>query len=91
MLEDPDVRSEDVKAAGRGLLGGDCGGRGVPFMPQGQILRGVQRAMVNSLARRVKLADLQDNLDLTRIPDPGPEDWERVKRYHRARQAFLSD
>lgn len=51
----------------------------------------IQRAKVNSLARRVKLADLQDNLDLTRIRDPGPEDWERVKRYHRSRQELLSD
>lgn len=40
------------------------------------------------LARVVKLADLADNSDLTRIPMPGPEDLARLRRYHQA-SAYL--
>jgi len=50
----------------------------------------VQRAGANDLARAVKLADLEDNLDLRRIPDPQPRDLERIVRYVAARQYLLS-
>lgn len=45
----------------------------------------IERLAPNPIARRVKLADLADNLDLTRIPEPGPEDHERLAKYRRAR------
>lgn len=44
----------------------------------------VKRVKTNPLARRVKLADLEDNLDLRRLPELTGEDLERVKKYHRA-------
>lgn len=40
------------------------------------------------LAREVKLADLADNSDLTRIAMPGPADLARLTRYQRA-SAYL--
>ncbi|PWB35657.1 GTP pyrophosphokinase [Pseudomonas sp. SDI] len=40
------------------------------------------------LARVVKLADLADNSDLSRIPLPGPEDLARLQRYQQA-SAYL--
>ena len=48
----------------------------------------VARAGSNPLARRVKLADLEDNLDARRLPDLGEEDLARVRRYHRAWRAL---
>ncbi len=42
----------------------------------------------NPLAVEVKLADLRHNSQLDRIPNPGPNDFERLKKYARA-QAFL--
>ena len=45
----------------------------------------IERIMRNPTARNVKLADLEDNLDMTRIAAPTAEDWERQKKYHRAR------
>ncbi len=36
------------------------------------------------LARQVKLADLRDNADLSRIPHPTTTDRQRVLKYHRA-------
>lgn len=40
------------------------------------------------LARQVKLADLADNSDLSRIPSPGPADHARLIRYRDA-SAYL--
>lgn len=44
----------------------------------------VERAAVNPVARRVKLADLEDNMDLRRLPSIGQKDWERMAKYLRA-------
>ena len=44
----------------------------------------IERAGQNTLARKVKLADLKDNMDLTRIAAPVSKDFERVKKYHQA-------
>lgn len=44
----------------------------------------VERAGQNAVARRVKIADLKDNLDLGRIRDPQPKDFQRLERYRRA-------
>lgn len=44
----------------------------------------VLRAGANPLARPVKLADLRDNLDMTRIAAPSQRDYERCERYRKA-------
>jgi (p)ppGpp synthase/HD superfamily hydrolase len=49
----------------------------------------IQRLAPNPVARRVKLADLQDNMDLSRIANPQPEDYERLKKYQRAVDSLL--
>ncbi|MBF0309549.1 MAG: bifunctional (p)ppGpp synthetase/guanosine-3',5'-bis(diphosphate) 3'-pyrophosphohydrolase [Magnetococcales bacterium] len=42
------------------------------------------RAGANPLARRVKRADLEDNMDLRRIDNPTDADFQRLLRYRRA-------
>lgn len=44
----------------------------------------VLRAASNPIGRRVKLVDLQDNSDLSRIAKPTTHDYERVEKYRRA-------
>lgn len=44
----------------------------------------VARAAGNPISRRVKLADLEDNMDLRRLGIVTPRDAERLARYHRA-------
>lgn len=44
----------------------------------------VARAGANTIAREVKIADLRDNLDLTRIREPSARDYARLQRYQRA-------
>jgi (p)ppGpp synthase/HD superfamily hydrolase len=44
----------------------------------------VRRAADNPIGRTVKLADLQDNCDLSRINTPSERDFERIERYKKA-------
>ena len=43
----------------------------------------VERAASNPIARVVKMADIEDNLDLRRLPDITDKDVERIGRYVR--------
>ena len=44
----------------------------------------VERAAHNPIGRVVKLADLEENSDLSRIAQPSWEDLERIEKYRRA-------
>ena len=44
----------------------------------------VRRAAGHPVGRVVKRADLVDNMDLSRIPEPTEKDRERLRRYERA-------
>lgn len=48
----------------------------------------IARAATNDIGRKVKIADLEDNLDLSRIASPTPSDLARCEKY-RAALAFL--
>jgi hypothetical protein len=44
----------------------------------------VERSAGNSLARRVKIADLEDNMDVRRTEHVGEKERERLEKYLRA-------
>ena len=44
----------------------------------------VRRAAANPIGRRVKMADLKDNSDLTRIREPQQRDRDRMEKYRKA-------
>ena len=44
----------------------------------------IDRVLTDPLATRVKLLDVEDNLDLTRLDALDAHSLERVQRYHRA-------
>jgi (p)ppGpp synthase/HD superfamily hydrolase len=44
----------------------------------------VRRAAENRVGRKVKLADLKDNSDLTRISKPTQRDFDRIEKYQKA-------
>lgn len=48
------------------------------------------RAAANRLACAVKLADLADNMNMTRIPNPTARDYARLEEYKKAK-AILED
>jgi len=49
----------------------------------------IARAAAHPLARRVKIEDVRDNMDLTRLATLGEKDWERLARYHQALRYLL--
>jgi|SRR5580765_1996249 len=48
------------------------------------------RAAKNKVAIRVKLADVSDNMDMSRIPDPTEKDFVRLREYEQVKQLLLS-
>jgi guanosine-3',5'-bis(diphosphate) 3'-pyrophosphohydrolase len=49
-----------------------------------------KRAVRNPIARVVKLADVTDNMHLSRIAEPTEEDFTRLKVYEQVRQILLT-
>ena len=53
----------------------------------------IARVSKNPLAAEVKRADLQDNMDIRRIPSPTEKDFARIRKYEQAfqklRDSFL--
>ena len=52
-------------------------------------LSAAHRAVANPIARAVKLADVKDNMDLSRITSPSEKDFARLKEYEQVRQVLL--
>ena len=48
-------------------------------------LDAARRAAANAIARRVKLADVTDNMDIARIADPTSRDFARLAEYREVR------
>jgi (p)ppGpp synthase/HD superfamily hydrolase len=44
----------------------------------------VERVRTNPIARQVKIADLEDNMNIRRVSQLGAKDLERLEKYHRA-------
>ena len=49
----------------------------------------IQRFRRNQLALRVKLNDMKNNMDISRIPSPTPKDYERLERYKEEYKTLL--
>ena len=48
------------------------------------------RAVKDPIARQVKLADVSDNMDLSRIASPTEKDYARLKEYERVREILMA-
>ena len=48
-----------------------------------------RRAVQDPVARAVKLADVTDNMDLSRIPNPSDKDHARMKEYEEVRAILI--
>lgn len=52
-------------------------------------LDAARRAVRNTIARKVKLADVVDNMDMNRIPNPTAKDHARLREYEDVRKLLL--
>jgi (p)ppGpp synthase/HD superfamily hydrolase len=50
----------------------------------------IDRIGKNDIARKVKILDIEDNMDLTRITNPTEQDFSRLKRYKKSLDALNS-
>lgn len=44
----------------------------------------IERVQTNSIAKQVKIADLEDNMNIRRISEIRPKDLERLEKYHKS-------
>ena len=90
VVEDTDYTLEDLRAMGFpkeamdaiALLTHD---KSVPYMEY------VAKLKDNPIARKVKLADLRHNSDLTRISNVTEKDLERIEKYKTAIELFIEN
>lgn len=53
-------------------------------------IEAARRAAAHPLARVVKLADVSDNMDLSRIAQPTEKDYARLREYEQVRALLLA-
>ena len=86
VVEDTDYTLKDLKEMGFG----DAVIEAIDFMthrPEVPYMDYVKEIAKNSIARKVKLADLNHNCDLTRLNhEPTSKDLERVEKYKKAKE-----
>ena len=54
-------------------------------------IEAARRAVRNPIARQVKLADVADNMDLSRISNPTETDFARIEEYKQVRDLLLGN
>jgi (p)ppGpp synthase/HD superfamily hydrolase len=89
VVEDGDVTLEELRELGvssAAVAAIDCLSK-----REGELYEDfIARIKPNDLARRVKIADIRDNMDLTRLPQVSDKDLQRVAKYHRALRELMS-
>ena len=90
VIEDTDVTADNLRKQGYSeeiLQALDC----VTKRAGESYEEFVLRAKANPIARRVKLADLEDNMDIRRLPAVTENDLARLKKYRAAWEALRRD
>ncbi len=54
--------------------------------PDDDYMEYVKRLKPNPIAKAVKLADLTDNMDMSRIKEPSERDYKRLEKYKKAKR-----
>lgn len=90
VVEDSDYTFDDLQRMGYDetiIAALDC----VTSRPDEDYMTFVERAKANPIARRVKLADIEDNMDIRRIAVLSIKDIERLQRYRAAWTLLQAD
>jgi hypothetical protein len=89
VVEDGDVTLDDLTRAGMP----EAVVRAVDALtrrPDEDYAAFIDRVALDPVARAVKRADLDDNLDVTRLTEVGEKDRERINKYLRSRRRLLA-
>ena len=83
VVEDTSITIEDLERAGFSTE--VCDGVKALTKIDGELYEAyLERVKHNPIANRVKLADIQDNMNLLRLPELTPELFQKYDKYHRA-------
>lgn len=87
-IEDTDVTYDDLRKEGfsEEIIEAI---KGVTKIDGEDYMDFVKRAKANPISRNVKLADLEDNMDLGRIASPTEKDFKRIEKYKEAKALLL--
>ncbi|TBU92773.1 GTP pyrophosphokinase [Phytopseudomonas dryadis] len=88
VVEDGDVTLDELRLLGiseAAVMAIDC----LSKRPGEPYERFIERIRPNDLARRVKVEDIRDNLDLTRLRSLQEKDLVRAAKYHKALRYLL--
>lgn len=88
VVEDTDITLDDLKKQGFSDLVVDAIGC-LSKQDDESYEDFIKRIYVNDLAKKVKIVDIKDNLDLRRLSELSEKDLKRIKKYHEA-LIFLS-
>lgn len=89
VIEDTEITFDDLRKEGfpeRIIEGID----GVTRREGETYFQFIERAKLNDISRAVKLHDLEDNMDISRIPNPTEKDYGRLKRYKKAKEILMN-
>lgn len=89
VVEDGDVSLQDLRKSGFSeevVAAIDC----LSKRPGEAYDDFISRVLKNELARCVKLEDIRDNMDLSRLPAISGGDMTRITKYHEALQRLMS-
>jgi (p)ppGpp synthase/HD superfamily hydrolase len=89
VVEDTDLSLIDLEQEGFSKVIVDAV-QALTKLPGETRMEAAVRAAQNPIARRVKLADNADNMDLSRIPNPTEADFARIEEYRKVRHFLLS-
>ena len=90
IIEDTDVTFEDLKVEGFSTevisaLEHLTRGKNEKYFDY------IERIKMNSMAKKVKLVDLEDNMDISRIQNPTKKDYDRLKKYKKAKDRLTKN
>lgn len=88
VVEDTDLSIDDLRLAGFNDEICEALDR-LTHRPGEDYMAYIDRISENRLASKVKLADLDDNLCVDRLPELSAQDLARTKKYERARRLLL--
>lgn len=83
VVEDSDLAMEDLEKEGfppESLAAVES----LTWRPEEKYWDYINRLRLNPMAVKIKIADLEHNMDMRRIPAPSQKDLERLAKYHRA-------
>lgn len=90
VVEDSDISLKDLKESGFSdavVNAIDC----LTKRKDEEYHNFISRITANELAKKIKIEDIKDNMDLTRLKSITDKDQERIVKYHTALNILLSD